>query len=1592
MAGSLAVEKLNKMGKASGKMSALEIAALGKQLASGEQMTGLQMDADDADWKEVVTRAKSKGPGSWFASKVDFTLNGAHFLGKVGYSVYADVVPLFDGAALDLEGAGLEAVNPKKAEPNPALGSPASYKNWIVGTGGLLVLAPVGADNVVPVRTGDVVITEKGLTAQAEKPMEFRMGNKIVRSERMEFSDQVAVLYDVKVLEDGVEKEGKYRTEAALDGEGLCLFERPIQEAEPGEEPQPAAFPEREQGLPGNVADAVADLAGQQGMDNPILLGNEKESEEDDDGADAEGFGAKVDLQKGNASVGFGETLADSNGDGDGDGTRADQVVGAAKDMAKETAKEALLAILNKGIAEGDWEAVKQIFTDKWEEIKEIYDGFTSEKLIAEWKRLPDNIRSLFRGKLSEDDVKSYMGKLMPTGPISQFLADKKTTDKTEEDEEGGSGSNRIVLAAIPIFPPFAQFSVGLTPAYTFSAYFTANAENLFGLWKQKEEIPTELSFRAGIRASLSLTADAALEAQIPFIIKGYGNIWAQAALDGAGVKAEEGSLKVGSGKNTALEVEAKLPLIRESDGSIKQAGNMNLDILGGFTLTGTVGASAGVSSTMLMWEKTLWKTTFAEWNLLTMALRLGVTKEATDNIFSGWSLDEASFKIAGPGDGIGKAFLHENTQARKYGLYNPDPVPSGEYEDIETNFLTAVRLLKDYANVGDSSTERSLLMPKEEAGENQGGPADQVSRMMELQNEFLLVWVSAQNELEQMEKYLEELDSSKKEERTLSRAEKAAKMHSERIEHMNTWAADSGVDVMMHYTAHSSKAGSGYLKDLDRQAMEEAITYEGIVDYERRRYSEKTKGMDERLALIQDMERQGKSNKEIYEAYKKKGGKEALKNKAFFENTDALRVYEQSRLDITSKKPKERLEKVRGIDHNFFKEYVKLLSQEELLLYGNTEWLLEYEKKALKKHGKKGNVEDYFTIQGQLALLESGATDDSARLIDQFRKKKKKKTEQKVPALPEIFGEEIYRTASVDDLIEMEFQKYVKGELGILLEQYREANPQAADRAETLDQIFGDEKGEALKKVSGYVDKAERADLAHYLTIELLMEYVNLLKQDKRTQEQAVRQYQYLYRGLLKVEASPEKKRREVEEEYIIGFFERFDRFGVEEGYKEAFKKGTVANLSLMTAGFEDGSDHQRYQWLLEAKEKGISDYQILEEYLDKDGTLQGDQEDIIAYQREKGDLSLEDAKRFYESRLHDDTNHLSRYEMIARLYSQQVPYDEILKQYEGQYQGGKGFSEAIKGKLKSGKRRVPQGTPESLQDIPLTKDEVLQFETEQFEKKTQKHTKRLALIDEMKAEGKSYQEILGAYENLARHDGTGLVATAKTWLGDKKIIQFRTRFNKKLKEREYRTEELIAYEEMRKQQAGAGHAARLRALLGLNVDDSDFMSAPLLSDEAERSAKRAEYLKHTKRFKKSKELKQQAELKRNELLNRPDEVMKQSILDYEERRRKFYDDRVKDIREKREKVLEMRNRLYEMTTMCNSITNNLNDILPNVRKSPDSIFKKLDVFEKSAVFTMEHRDKAEAAVAGKDQILSEAAEAAERLEEADRQTENEN
>lgn len=211
------------------QLSALEVATMGKKRALGGQTpVKLEMDAADEDWKPLVLLAKQNGPRSWFASKVDFTLNSARFVGRVGYPVQGDVIPLFDGAAMDVRDAEMTARKPKEAEADPRMDSPSSYKNWVIGSGGLLVLAPVNADNVIPVRMEKMIVTEKKVVASANKHVEFYKENAKISAEEIVLNDQEITLNAIEVKHGEIDKSKDYQETAAINQEGISLFPAPV--------------------------------------------------------------------------------------------------------------------------------------------------------------------------------------------------------------------------------------------------------------------------------------------------------------------------------------------------------------------------------------------------------------------------------------------------------------------------------------------------------------------------------------------------------------------------------------------------------------------------------------------------------------------------------------------------------------------------------------------------------------------------------------------------------------------------------------------------------------------------------------------------------------------------------------------------------------------------------------------------------------------------------------------------------------------------------------------------------------------------------------------------------------------------------------------------------------------------------------------------------------------------------------------------------------------------------------------------------------------------------------------------------------------
>lgn len=643
---------------------------------------------------------------------------------------------------------------------------------------------------------------------------------------------------------------------------------------------------------------------------------------------------------------------------------------------------------------------------------------------------------------------------------------------------------------------------------------------------------------------------------------------------------------------------------------------------------------------------------------------------------------------------------------------------------------------------------------------------------------------------------------------------------------------------------------------------------------------------------------------------------------------------------------------------------------------------LLEYEEKAFKNK-KNADIADYYETEGQKKAAEVLGSD--GRMLNQFRNKKKKKGDTSIPMLSAIFGKEFYRTASADDLLDLELS-LIRGEEGRILSDYltnqssqnsqipagtqNSQNPRGEDK---LSLVFGKQKNQAMTRFSAYLNQSEIGDLIPCLTIEGLLEYAREAQKKKKTpegREQSAKEIQYLYRGLAKIEATSPDKQREAEEEYIAGYFERFGR--AEDDYRAALESGETVNLPLMLQGFSDGSDNQRYMMLQQAKAQGLYDFKVLETYLN----MGGKKDEIKEHQIEKesrGVQDISDISRYYESRLNEQTNHFERYKTLKDLYDSGMSYEEMLNRYK-ELGGGKGFGVSIRDEMKKG----------TLKGQPLTREQIVLFEEERLERKGKKHRDRLELITSKKEEGIAYEEILKSYQEYARKDGTGFKAASKQKMEEMKLASFSTGFEKSLKKKKNSLtgENLLLYERKKKEEIGKSHADRLRFLLGLAPGASDFLNAPLVSDKEKREEIRQEYLNKSKRFKKGNLVKKMASLRTNELLNRPDEEMKESIFSYEKGRKEFYQVRMQELMDRRREVENMRKDLSQTTQLCHIITNNLKDM----KKHPANIFARITEFEQAAHFITDQKQSVVEMQQKKDDVIARAGDAAKRIKEVEK------
>lgn len=1501
---------------ASPNMSALELAVQGKYRASGTQeMIRLEMDAADEDWTPLVRRARQNGPGSWFASKVDFTFNSARFIGKVGYPVQGGVFPLFDGAVMDVGDAEMRAEKPENAEPDPRMEPPTSYKNWVTGVGGLLVLAPAHADNIVPVRTDKFVVTESSITATAVKDLEFRRGELTIHAKRMDLSNQMVILYDVAVWQGNEDKSEDYQEIAAISGEGLSLFPALVKNM-PGRQPD---LLER--------AGKTAEGSG--GISENLSAGKETEDQTNDKQEDP----------------------------------LWTQIAEALKKESKEQIKEALFNLL-----EGDLDGAAKVFEDKWEQLKSIYDGFSSEDLQESWLKMPDKLKEIFTGKITkEDEIKAYLEKLAPTDQLVKFLGMGEDNDKALDNKESKSGAE-IPLASIVLFPGLADFSILLKPAYHFSAYAKADAKNLYSLWNTKADAPAKLSLTAGIKGSLSLRAVAELAVGIPFLLKGFANLYAEAGLNG--------SLTKGETESAMLEAQVIFPVKRKPDGSFAQDGNLEGSLEGGLKLSGSVGTEGGIRSGILMWEKKLFEKEFGRWTLGAIHALIKVSKQPTGGIFSGWSLNEASLAISGPETGFGAAFQENNTPEKKYGLYDPEIKESGKYAQIHEDFMYALEMLKQFAS---GSTDSSLIISTQ-----QGEGVNQIlDTIEEIRSQFVLVWADGLREQEILLLSLDELENSGKYQREMEKTQESINKHSNRIYQVERMRGFDNTDVLQAYTSISDpekrhRAGGGYQKAMEEQAREKATDFDSIVAYERNRYQEVIKPHQNAIALVeslQNKEADGNpllSDAEILSLYKERAGNEIEKHRALFQDSQAIIRFEEEQIrkkqgeksspDTYYQKIEELKDKSQSPEE-FALAYLKKISNIDAIPYGTPALLLEYEKNFVKKTGAL--AEEFDQIQENRKKIEDQSMTEQ-EAMEQFGGMKKKKGAKNPPELIDILGSDLYRTASIDDLLEVELgssytalRDYLAGDA----ENPSDAGSIMADQAKKLE-IFG-KKGikEAEKQYEAYIRELHLPELIPHMTIEMLWDYVCEEKVNER-------EFSYVRASRVKIQELSKKPEdaRKAELEAIEQYFSVFSGSRMAGRRKQELAEGKETDLSMMLKALESGAgktreEQDRIDLLREAKKDGESSYSVMKKYLDAGG----DKKAVFNHQKEKakqGRLTMEDIARFYEDMLSEKTyskarnfaaeksmgimqkkaSHYERWVQMNAMAESNVPYEDMIEAYRA-LGGGDNYGKYVKEKIKAG--LLKDGLA-SLSDGLTTFgiDKVMETERKKRDKNNLEVNRRNARIDlvrKMEGEGKNYLEILAAYEQRARTDQEGKVGEVKALVSENNLLTLKTEFEKSQKG-EIKASDILVYERIAMKKDGEKHAERLRFLLGLPAASEEFLTAPLPTDDAVRMQRRADYLQESKRFKKSKAVEASANEHLQQLLNRPAEEQRESILAYERERNKHYWEEWTGLEQKKQRLEAMREHLDSMAKICHTVTFNIQDI----RQNPGNLWEKIEQFQK--------------------------------------------
>lgn len=1403
------------------RMSALDMALFGKALASEEDVIGSSVDFEDKDWKMIEETAKSGGVGSWFASRVDFRVNGTRIRGKKGYSVGGGIVPLFDGAAIDLKKAKMTAPKKNQAESDPIGGSPDKYQNWVVGTGGQLVLAPSGVQNVVPFRMDQIVVTEKGVMGKADKSFRFIRGDEEITGEGLVLKGNYAILYGVEAKKEHENEPVHNCTSiASITGAGLQLYYVP----KPKEETEQETTPEE------TVQDHTA----------------------------------HVNVEK-NASNSESGTLLEK-----------------IKDSALEKLKG-----LGEDILSGE-KTVGDVGGQILEEARALWKELNGDDLKNAWASIPEVCRRYLYDEMSEDEVKSFMERLAPGDSLMKLLG----MNGNDEQELGNpSGKGSFPMAKIPLFPPFLDFTVELSPEYSFSAYLKGDVHGLYNIWKKGEGETTDITLDAGLRGHMSMEASAMLSAGVSYLINVEAGLFAKASLDGS-LDAAKTFLKGG----------VKLSLKKAGNGEIILADDIKTEVQGGVKLEGSVGAKGVIQSQIMLWSKNLFTYEFYKWNLAEFSMNLALSKSKEDRgLVSGWKVNEANFAV----NGIMGEFLDKNGAKTKYG-FNPSKMEekaAAGYEEAEKAFQEALLWLEEFRQT------RRVVGVEPESKESGLYKVSDIG--IEVQKKFLNAWTSAQINLETQTNRLKELESHA---HARKKAEEGIQKHQRRLEQLKEyyeryWDKDGKIKgeapkktVMEYYKGLDGNPGAGFERAMQRKAEEKIYTYDRIVAYEKKRHEE------------------------IVE--KKYNKKFVRQHKAFFANADMLEAYEKKcakdervKLEEQIKGLTKSLGKLKAerksatnadkLNEKFIKKYVKNISDDELLQYGYSSLLLHYVGDTMKKLANQEHAMD--------ALMSTRANkealkDNKAAAIKQYLSVKMGSTLQTATpsSLMATWGEDIYRTASADDLIQLE-QEHIM--------QYGEAELQTflqTDRKKTISPAMQKKNAELKKRYKEWIASkvdGKNTGLIPYLTLELLLQYEEQRYIKQQFMAQHIERKNWLKLRLGKVNSSAPEKARELEEEYIQEYFKTFSQ----NLFFKDLKTMKFVDLRLLMLS-QTEARQQRIEALEKAKMDGKSVREIWEIYEE----MGGSRTEVTERQKEKlrdnETVTLDDIERFETFTISEmfavsekaNLDDWYKYEKMSQMTKEQ--YQDMLAIYSTMGKEIKaGYVEKLKNELGEGRLKKEGGSVYTPEDILEKKKEFLR-------NSTHKHQDRLDLITSNK-ERMSYMELLALYNGRTNQDREGAIGAVHSLVSSTGIMTWTNGFEKYLEGTAVDPEQI----------------QKMKESIGAVIDEKHYERIQELTrgeapTEEEKNARVQAYLEKAEGFKTEKDIREEVAKEQRRLLFEPDaKKMYENIEAYEEGRKKSFEETLSDWTKPVEEAKYLIEKLTENISFCHSVIGNFEEIKAN-------------------------------------------------------------